>query len=284
MSRKIITALGVAFVGMALTTTVSAQQPASAAQLSVLEAAQQTDRAELGNVRTELQTLQAQISAKQQAYDSYVDPIQNPGTWAATQTGRAALQGQNPLDTGYATLVAKNQIYNEIKALKARVPSLLNKEAQIESRIAARERSIAYARNPRQVDLENEQARLDNLNRQQPTKDDGGQLEWDKKNTNKRIEDLQKEFQQGGESSSGASTGQSQGAYGAPTSPTGPQSQLPGYDASWGPMGYPPRSGPQMPTYEGLQRDIEPPRGHQPSQKNGSSKQKHSGSKGGCDC
>jgi hypothetical protein len=281
MRRKIMTMLaGIATViGIALITTVSAQQPGSPAQLSVLEAAQQTDRTELAQVRAQVQTLQSQINAKQQAYDSYIDPVENTGTWVAAQTGKAALQGQNPLDTAYATLVAKNKIYNEIKALKAQVPDLLNKEAQLESRIAARERSIAYARNPRQVDLENERARLENLNRQKPTQDDGGQLEWDKKNTNTRIEELQKQFQQGGGSSTGASSGQPQGTYAAPTT-TGPQSQLPGYDASWGPMGYPPMTGSQMPNYNDLQRGL------QPSEKGGSKdhKHKHSGSKGGCDC
>jgi hypothetical protein len=297
MRVKIMTMLSgtAAVLGIALSSAAIAQQPASPAQLSVwesekaaLQAQQQTDRNERERLRVALENLPAKIRALVAEENLYATAQTNPGV----VVGQAWAQGKNPGQVAGEALTRNIDVRNKLntaRALQIAVPMRIAElDAAIEQRerqIAQLNRTIAYYRNPAKGDLENERARLKNLEAQKPTQDDGGQLGWDIDNTNRRITELdalQKQFQQPGGSPGGASSGQSQGAYGAPA--TGSQSQLPpGYDSLGGPaMGYTTVPGSPMPNYQDLQRDFPP----QPSQKGGSKdhKHKHSGSKGGCDC
>jgi hypothetical protein len=305
MRRKIIIAVGVA-VGTALSATVIAQQPASPAQLAAwqsqraaLQAQQQAAQNEQGALFTRTQTIQAEIARLQAILDGPFDVVHNPLGAAVAAGGKAVIQGANPLDNrsvqdrtmdnAWVAIQQRNAVREqrdqkraELAGIQARLNQLAGEIAARDGQIAQLDRDIAYYRNPVQGDLDNERARWRNLDSQKATKDDAGQLEWDKANTKRRIDELealQKEFQQGGTSSSGTSRGQSQGGYNTPAtmSGAGSQSQPPlGHSAPWG---YPPTSGPQKPNWEDLQKDLQQPRGQ-----GGSGGHKHGGSKGGCDC
>ncbi|HEY2988782.1 MAG TPA: hypothetical protein VGL11_13710 [Candidatus Binatia bacterium] len=299
---------GIATVlGLALSSTAIAEQPASPAQISAwesqkaaLQAQQQAAQGERAALYGQQQTLQAEIARLDGILSGPLDMVQNPVGAAVVVGGKSVLQGANPVDNRTldqramdnawvaiqqrnATRDLRDQKRAELARAQARAAQLDGEIAARDNQIAQLDRTITYYRNPAQGDLENERARLKNLNTQKATQDDGGQLGWDIDNTNKRIKELealQQQLQQGGAPQSGASSGQSQGSYNAPA--TGPQSQLPpGFDSPWGPvMAYPPTSGSQMPNYQNLQQGL------QPSEPGSSSdhKHKHSGSSGGCDC
>jgi hypothetical protein len=307
MRRKTMTVLYciATILGLALSSTAIAEQPASPAQLAAwesqkaaLQAQQQAAQGERAALYGQQQALQAEIARLEGILNGPLDMVQNPVGAAVVVGGKSVLQGANPVDNRTldqramdnawvaiqqrnATRELRDQKRGELARAQARAAQLDGEIAARENQIAQLDRTIAYYRNPRQADLDNENARLKNLNAQKPTNDDGGQLGWDIENTKRRISELdalQQQFQGGG-SRSGGSSGQPQGSYNAPA--TGPQSQLPGYDASWGPvMGSPPASGSQMPNYQNLQQGL------QPSEKGGSSDHKHKqgGSSGGCAC
>ncbi len=308
MRRKIMILISAAVLACALDAPAgAADQPASPGQLAAwesqkaaLQAQQQTAQGERAALNGQQQALQAEIARLDGILNGPLDMVQNPVGAAVMVGGKAVLQGANPVDNRTldqramdnawvaiqqrnATRDLRDQKRAELARVQARAGQLDGEIAARNDQIAQLDRTIAYYRNPVQGDLENEKTRLNNLTSQKRTKDDGGQLDWDIDNTKKRIselEALQNQFQGGGGSRSGGSSGQSQGSYNAPA--TGPQTQLPGYDASWGPvMGYPPASGSQMPNYQNLQQGLQPP-----SEKGGSTNHKHKqgGSNGGCAC
>jgi hypothetical protein len=310
MERKIVTMLSVvaSVLVMTLGSAAIAEQPASPAQLSAwesqkaaLQGQQQAARNEQAALYGQQQALQAEIARLDGILNGPLDMVQNPVGAAVVVGGKAVLQGANPVDNRTldqramdnawvaiqqrnATRDLRDQKRAELARAQARAAQLGGEIAARDDQIAQLDRTIAYYRNPAKGDLENEKARLNNLTSQKPTKDDGGQLNWDIENTKSRITELdafQQQFQGGGGSPNGASSGQPQGSYAAPTGTPGSQSQLPpGYDSPWGPvMGYPPASGSQMPNYQDLQQGL------QPSGQGRSSDPKHKhGGSGGCAC
>jgi hypothetical protein len=286
MRHKITTVLlGLAILqGIALGSTVIAQEPASPAQIgawesqkAALQAQQQAAQNEQAALPGRIQNIQAEIARLEGILNGPLDMVQNPVGAAVVVGGKSVLQGANPIDNrtleqramdnAWVAIQQRNATRDLRDQKRAELAGLQARQAQLGGEIAARndqiaqlDRTIAYYRNPRQADLDNERARLKNLDAQKPTHDDGGQLGWDIDNTKKRIKDLdalQQQFQQGRGSPSGASSGQSQGPYAAPG--TGPQSQLPpGYDSSWGPT----VSGSQMPNYQDLQQGLQPQQPH----------------------
>jgi hypothetical protein len=100
---------------------------------------------------------------------------------------------------------------------------------------------LNYWKNPLASDLEDERTHLRNLQNQQPTKDDQGQLQWDIDNTRRRIQELQEDLQRQQQRSTAGTTDLSSGQSAQPqgASYTAPSQ---GYGAG-GPAGQTPPIG-----------------------------------------
>lgn len=215
----------------------AADRPASPAQLQAMQDQIAGLQAQLRAQEAELRTWEGQIAdikVKMLGLGALQDIGGNAGgSWTFGENlgmtgGQAALQYQ---------LIAA-QTKRDLAAQQ--IPGLQQQIAQLQA-------SLNYWRNPLGTDLENERAGLRNLESQQPTKDDGGQLQWDIDNRRRRIKELEEEFQrqqQGGGATSQSAQPQGQ-SYTTPTQ---------GYGTG-GPAGQSPPMGPYLGGHE-----VTPPR------------------------
>src|ERR1700675_2399066 len=106
MRRKTMTRLsGIAIVlGLALSSTVKAEPPASPAQLAawesqkaVLQAQQQAAQGERAALYGQQQALQAEIARLEGILNGPLDMVQNPVGAAVVVGGKSVLQGANPV-------------------------------------------------------------------------------------------------------------------------------------------------------------------------------------------
>ena len=248
------------FVGLAWPSfSDAADQPASPAQLEALrgqietlQASRDTKRGEMDAAGGfEILNIDAKIAAltaleylpkiaKDAAVETYL--IHNEDVTPENAPSAAAF-----FDSAQEKAKLERQREAAVKRREAERNRIESEIAGLDAQIAQLEASLDYWKDPLGRDLENERAGLRNLESQQPTKDDEGQLGRDIESRRQRIkelEDLERQFQQSQRGSQTTTSSQSvvpQGAYGTPSSGSGTSSgssaQSPGH-SGYGPGPY----------------------------------------------
>lgn len=255
----------------------AADKPASPEQLQALSnqiAKKQAERQTAEKDLAEWQALRLGFQKKLAADQAKLQGLLNPVS-IGVEAGIDKLKGVDKTattgDIGLKILDAKNDIDNDNKVLRA-IPDneapILQKIAGLDGEIEQLQATLNYSKDPLAADLENERARLRNLENQKPTKDDQGQLQREIDSERQRIKELEQQYQQSQPGSQPTTSGQSvqpqSSTYTAPSSgfgassgstqPAGQQGQQLGYGQGSHDTGSP--QVPYGPILEGIQGSI----------------------------
>jgi hypothetical protein len=251
----------------------AADQPASPGQLQALSnqiaglrAQRQAAEKDLAEWQALRPLAQKKLAADQAKLQGLLNPV-SLGVQAGIDTLKGVDKTATTGDIGLKVLDAKNDIDNDNKILRAisdNEAQLLQKIAGLDGQIEQLQATLNYSKDPLAADLANERARLRNLEKQKPTKDDEGQLQREIDSERQRIKELEQEWnksQPGSQTTTSSQPIVPQGPYGAPSSgfgpsgstqPAGQQGQQPGYAG-------PDTGSPQVPygpILEGIQGSI----------------------------
>ena len=220
---------------VSLGVSYAADKPASAAQLQAIQNQIAGLQAQLGAKEAELKARESKVADINVKLVNF-DAVQ--GIWGN-------LPGGTTLGEGVGMGGGKAKLQFELIAAQTQRDAVAQQVSSLQQQIAQLQASLSYWKNPLGSGLEDERVHLRNLENQQPTKDDQGQLQWDIENTRRRVKGLEEEFQRQQQGGGGGTTGQSAQPQGQSyTTPTqgygagGPAGQSPQM-GSGGVYGYP---------------------------------------------